>query len=91
MELGRGGAVLFSDCMTNVKCTDFEITCFVWQEAMQNQVNTNPERADPVANPVTVTAPFIFTSGEVVNLASFVSSANTKATSGRVLIMRRPF
>lgn len=52
------------------------------QEAMQNQVNTNPERANPVANPVAVTAPFIFTSGEVVNLASFVSSANnTKATS----------
>lgn len=54
------------------------------QEAMQNQVNTNPERADPVANPVTVTAPFIFTSGEVVNLASFVSSANTKATSANL-------
>ncbi|XP_017175004.1 GA-binding protein subunit beta-2 isoform X2 [Mus musculus] len=51
------------------------------QEAMQNQVNTNHERANPVANPVTVTAPFIFTSGEVINLASFVSSANTKATS----------
>ncbi|XP_034355978.1 GA-binding protein subunit beta-2 isoform X1 [Arvicanthis niloticus] len=54
------------------------------QEAMQNQVNTNPERANPVANPVTVTAPFIFTSGEVVNLASFVSSANTKATSANL-------
>ncbi|XP_034355980.1 GA-binding protein subunit beta-2 isoform X3 [Arvicanthis niloticus] len=54
------------------------------REAMQNQVNTNPERANPVANPVTVTAPFIFTSGEVVNLASFVSSANTKATSANL-------
>lgn len=55
------------------------------QEAMQNQVNTNPERANPVANPVAVTAPFIFTSGEVVNLASFVSSANnTKATSANL-------
>ncbi|XP_029393256.1 GA-binding protein subunit beta-2 [Mus pahari] len=54
------------------------------QEAMQNQVNTNHERANPVANPVTVTAPFIFTSGEVVNLASFVSSANTKATSANL-------
>nr|XP_021543706.1 GA-binding protein subunit beta-2 isoform X2 [Neomonachus schauinslandi] len=48
------------------------------REAMQNQVNANPERA----NPVTVAAPFIFTSGEVVNLASLVSSANTKTTSG---------
>ncbi|XP_045752636.1 GA-binding protein subunit beta-2 isoform X5 [Mirounga angustirostris] len=49
----------------------------ILQEAMQNQVNANPERA----NPVTVAAPFIFTSGEVVNLASLVSSANTKTTS----------
>ncbi|XP_076430672.1 GA-binding protein subunit beta-2 isoform X2 [Peromyscus maniculatus bairdii] len=54
----------------------------ILQEAMQNQVNVAPERANPVTNPVTVTAPFIFTSGEVVNLASFVSPANTKATSG---------
>ncbi|XP_060057691.1 GA-binding protein subunit beta-2 isoform X3 [Erinaceus europaeus] len=50
----------------------------ILQEAMQNQVNTNLERA----NPVTVAAPFIFTSGEVVNLASLVSSATTKTTSG---------
>lgn len=49
----------------------------ILQEAMQNQVNANPERASPV----TVAAPFIFTSGEVVNLASLVSSANTKTTS----------
>ncbi|XP_032699616.1 GA-binding protein subunit beta-2 isoform X6 [Lontra canadensis] len=49
----------------------------ILQEAMQNQVNANPERA----NPVTVAAPFIFTSGEVVSLASLVSSTNTKTTS----------
>ncbi|XP_044939031.1 GA-binding protein subunit beta-2 isoform X7 [Mustela putorius furo] len=49
----------------------------ILQEAMQNQVNANPERA----NPVTVAAPFIFTSGEIVNLASLVSSTNTKTTS----------
>ncbi|KAM5201268.1 GA-binding protein subunit beta-2 isoform 1-T1 [Hipposideros larvatus] len=48
------------------------------QEAMQNQVNANPDRA----NPVTMATPFIFTSGEVVSLASLVSSANTKTTSG---------
>ncbi|XP_012870461.1 PREDICTED: GA-binding protein subunit beta-2 [Dipodomys ordii] len=54
----------------------------ILQEAMQNQVNANPERANPVTNPVTVAAPFIFTSGEVVNLASFVSSTSTKTTSG---------
>uniref|UniRef100_A0A0D9S5V5 GA binding protein transcription factor subunit beta 2 n=1 Tax=Chlorocebus sabaeus TaxID=60711 RepID=A0A0D9S5V5_CHLSB len=53
----------------------------ILQEAMQNQVNVNPERANPVTDPVTMAAPFIFTSGEVVNLASFVSSANTKTTS----------
>ncbi|XP_006058207.1 GA-binding protein subunit beta-2 isoform X3 [Bubalus bubalis] len=49
----------------------------ILQEAMQNQVNANPERA----NPVTMATPFIFTSGEVVNLASLVSSASTKTTS----------
>ncbi|XP_010587758.1 GA-binding protein subunit beta-2 isoform X2 [Loxodonta africana] len=53
----------------------------ILQEAMQNQVNANPERANPVTSPVTMAAPFIFTSGEVVNLASLVSSANTKTTS----------
>ncbi|XP_030792141.1 GA-binding protein subunit beta-2 isoform X3 [Rhinopithecus roxellana] len=53
----------------------------ILQEAMQNQVNVNPERANPVTDPVTMAAPFIFTSGEVVNLASLVSSANTKTTS----------
>ncbi|XP_053070753.1 GA-binding protein subunit beta-2 isoform X4 [Acinonyx jubatus] len=50
----------------------------ILQEAMQNQVNAHPERA----NPMTVATPFIFTSGEVVNLASLVSSTNTKTTSG---------
>ncbi|KAM6167148.1 GA-binding protein subunit beta-2 isoform 3-T3 [Erethizon dorsatum] len=54
----------------------------ILQEAMQSQVTANPESANPVTNPVTVAAPFIFTSGEVVNLASLVSSANTKTTSG---------
>ncbi|XP_066891621.1 GA-binding protein subunit beta-2 isoform X4 [Kogia breviceps] len=49
----------------------------ILQEAMQNQVNANPERS----NPVTMGTPFIFTSGEVVNLASLVSSASTKTTS----------
>ncbi|XP_047413404.1 GA-binding protein subunit beta-2 isoform X3 [Sciurus carolinensis] len=54
----------------------------ILQEAMQNQVNANPERANSVTNPVTMAAPFIFTSGEVVNLASLVSSTSTKTTSG---------
>ncbi|XP_066233489.1 GA-binding protein subunit beta-2 isoform X1 [Saccopteryx leptura] len=49
----------------------------ILQEAMQNQVNANSERA----NPVTMATPFIFTSGEVVNLTSLVSSTNTKTTS----------
>nr|XP_020011414.1 GA-binding protein subunit beta-2 isoform X1 [Castor canadensis] len=53
----------------------------ILQEAMQSQVNAHPERANPVTNPVTMAAPFIFTSGEVVNLASLVSSTNTKTTS----------
>ncbi|XP_063482399.1 GA-binding protein subunit beta-2 isoform X6 [Symphalangus syndactylus] len=54
----------------------------ILQEAMQDQVNVNPERANPVTDPVTMAAPFIFTSGEVVNLASLISSTNTKTTSG---------
>ncbi|XP_004588932.2 GA-binding protein subunit beta-2 [Ochotona princeps] len=53
----------------------------ILQEAMQNQVNPDSERGNPMTNPVTVAAPFIFTSGEVVNLASLVSSNNSKATS----------
>ncbi|XP_062454106.1 GA-binding protein subunit beta-2 isoform X2 [Rhea pennata] len=57
-------------------------TLVMLQEAMQNQVNTHPERTNPVANTVTVTSPFILASGEVLNLASLVSSANTKTTSG---------
>lgn len=44
------------------------------QEAMQNQVNANPERVNPVA----MATPFIFTSGDVVNLASLVNSPNAK-------------
>ncbi|KAG6925560.1 GA binding protein transcription factor beta subunit 2 [Chelydra serpentina] len=57
-------------------------TLVMLQEAMQNQVNMNPERSIPVTNTVTVASPFILASGEVLNLASFVSSANTKTTSG---------
>uniref|UniRef100_A0A2R8ZCS3 GA binding protein transcription factor subunit beta 2 n=1 Tax=Pan paniscus TaxID=9597 RepID=A0A2R8ZCS3_PANPA len=53
----------------------------ILQEAMQNQVNVNPERANPVTDPVSMAAPFIFTSDEVVNLASLISSTNTKTTS----------
>ncbi|XP_038238614.1 GA-binding protein subunit beta-2 isoform X1 [Dermochelys coriacea] len=57
-------------------------TLVMLQEAMQNQVNMNPERSNPVTNTVTVASPFILASGDVLNLASFVSSANTKTTSG---------
>nr|XP_014349460.1 PREDICTED: GA-binding protein subunit beta-2-like [Latimeria chalumnae] len=54
----------------------------VLQEAMQNQVNTNPERSSPTTNSVSVATPqFIFTSGGMVSLNSLVSSANTKTTS----------
>ncbi|XP_021121565.1 GA-binding protein subunit beta-2 isoform X4 [Heterocephalus glaber] len=53
----------------------------ILQEAMQSQVAASPERANPATNPMTVAAPFIFTSGEVVSLASLVSSASTKTTS----------
>ncbi|XP_029880400.1 GA-binding protein subunit beta-2 isoform X2 [Aquila chrysaetos chrysaetos] len=56
-------------------------TLVMLQEAMQNQVNTHPERTNPVTNTVTLTSPFILTPGEVLNLTSLVSSANTKTTS----------
>ncbi|XP_068778689.1 GA-binding protein subunit beta-2 isoform X3 [Struthio camelus] len=59
-------------------------TLVMLQEAMQNQVNTHLERTNPVANTLTVTSPFILASGEVLNLASLVSSANTKTTSGNM-------
>lgn len=52
---------------------------------MQNQVNAHPERTDPATNTVTLTSPFILTPGEILNLASLVSSANAKTTSGKVL------
>ncbi|XP_010073929.1 PREDICTED: GA-binding protein subunit beta-2, partial [Pterocles gutturalis] len=52
------------------------------QEAMQNQVNAHPERTNPVTSTVTLTSPFILASGEVLNLTSLGSSANTKTTSG---------
>ncbi|KAM9264616.1 GA-binding protein subunit beta-2 isoform 1-T2 [Morus bassanus] len=57
-------------------------TLIMLQEAMQSQVNTHPERTDPITNAVTLTSPFILTPGEVLNLASLVSSANAKTTSG---------
>ncbi|XP_059688235.1 GA-binding protein subunit beta-2 isoform X2 [Gavia stellata] len=57
-------------------------TLVMLQEAMQNQVNTHPERTDPIANTVTLTSPFILAPGEVLNLASLASSANAKTTSG---------
>ncbi|XP_054038708.1 GA-binding protein subunit beta-2 [Rissa tridactyla] len=57
-------------------------TLVMLQEAMQNQVNTHPERTDPITNTVTLTSPFILTSGEVLNLAGLVSSGNAKTTSG---------
>ncbi|XP_029880403.1 GA-binding protein subunit beta-2 isoform X4 [Aquila chrysaetos chrysaetos] len=59
-------------------------TLVMLQEAMQNQVNTHPERTNPVTNTVTLTSPFILTPGEVLNLTSLVSSANTKTTSGKM-------
>nr|XP_034954525.1 GA-binding protein subunit beta-2 isoform X1 [Zootoca vivipara]XP_034954526.1 GA-binding protein subunit beta-2 isoform X1 [Zootoca vivipara] len=57
-------------------------TLLILQEAMQNQVNTNPERVNPVPGSVTVGQPFILASGDMMSLASIVSSAGTKTTSG---------
>uniref|UniRef100_A0A670ZD41 GA binding protein transcription factor subunit beta 2 n=1 Tax=Pseudonaja textilis TaxID=8673 RepID=A0A670ZD41_PSETE len=56
-------------------------TLLLLQEAMQNPVTANPERLHDVPGSVTVTQPFILVSGELLNLASLVSSVDTKATS----------
>nr|XP_033780170.1 GA-binding protein subunit beta-2 isoform X3 [Geotrypetes seraphini] len=58
------------------------------REAMQDQVNTHPERSDPTTNTISVAAAprYIFASGELVNLASLVSSASTKTTSGELQV-----
>ncbi|XP_054854352.1 GA-binding protein subunit beta-2 [Eublepharis macularius] len=57
-------------------------TLLVLQEAMQNQVNPNPERVTLAPGSITVGQPFILASGEVLNLASIVPSATTKPASG---------
>uniref|UniRef100_UPI00398F45A5 GA-binding protein subunit beta-2b isoform X3 n=1 Tax=Pristiophorus japonicus TaxID=55135 RepID=UPI00398F45A5 len=51
----------------------------VLQEAMQNQVNTNPERTNSVA---VATPQFIIAPAGVMNLTGLVSSASTKTRSG---------
>ncbi|KAM9514984.1 GA-binding protein subunit beta-2 isoform 1-T1 [Guaruba guarouba] len=57
-------------------------TLVMLQEAMQNQVNTHPERTNPISSAVTLTSPFLLTPGEVLDLTALVSSANARATSG---------
>ncbi|XP_060676525.1 GA-binding protein subunit beta-1-like isoform X1 [Hemiscyllium ocellatum] len=51
----------------------------ILQEAMQNQVNTNPERTNSVA---VATPQFIIAPAGVMNLSGLVSSTSTKTTSG---------
>uniref|UniRef100_A0A8C0ID54 GA binding protein transcription factor subunit beta 2 n=1 Tax=Bubo bubo TaxID=30461 RepID=A0A8C0ID54_BUBBB len=58
-------------------------TLVMLQEAMQNQVNTHPERMNPFTNTLTLTSPFLLTPGDVFNLASLVSSADAKTASGK--------
>ncbi|XP_041037542.1 GA-binding protein subunit beta-1-like isoform X2 [Carcharodon carcharias] len=50
----------------------------ILQEAMQNQVNTNPERTNSVA---VATPQFIIAPAGVMNLTGLVSSTSTKTTS----------
>ncbi|XP_058015961.1 GA-binding protein subunit beta-2 isoform X2 [Ahaetulla prasina] len=61
------------------------------QEAMQNPVSANPERAHVVPGSVMVTQPFILASGELLSLASIVSSVDTKATSGNSIVFMGQF
>lgn len=48
------------------------------QEAMQQQVDAHPEKADPISSTVTVSSPFVLTAGDVLSLAGLISAANTK-------------
>ncbi|KAL8184797.1 UNVERIFIED_CONTAM: GA-binding protein subunit beta-2 [Gekko kuhli] len=61
------------------------------QEAMQNQVNPHPERVTPFPGSIAVGQPFILTSGEVLSLASIVSSATTKPAPGDSHVSTLPF
>ncbi|XP_070807044.1 GA-binding protein subunit beta-2 isoform X2 [Pituophis catenifer annectens] len=61
------------------------------QEAMQNPVSANPDRVHAVPDSVTVTQPFILASGELLSLASIVSSVDTKATSGNSIVSMGQF
>ncbi|XP_010132305.1 PREDICTED: GA-binding protein subunit beta-2-like, partial [Buceros rhinoceros silvestris] len=52
------------------------------QEAMQNQADPHPEKANPVTSTVTLASPFLLAPGEVLDLANLISSANAKTASG---------
>ncbi|KAJ7307218.1 hypothetical protein JRQ81_009211 [Phrynocephalus forsythii] len=58
-------------------------TLLILQEAMQNQVSKNPERANTRPCSVRIGQPFILTSGQLLSLASLVSSPDTKTTAAR--------
>ncbi|XP_063172920.1 GA-binding protein subunit beta-2 [Candoia aspera] len=64
-------------------------TLLLLQEAMQNQVN--PESAHGISSSVTVGQPFILASGELLSLASIISLADTKATSGNSIVSTGQF
>ncbi|XP_021232219.1 GA-binding protein subunit beta-2 isoform X2 [Numida meleagris] len=53
-------------------------TLVILQEAMQQQVDAHPEKANPVTSAVSVTSPLILTAGDVLSLAGLISAANTK-------------
>ncbi|NXT00062.1 GABP2 protein, partial [Jacana jacana] len=53
-------------------------TLVMLQEAMQGQVSAHPERTDPITSAVTLASPFVLTPGDVLSLASLVSSGNPK-------------
>ncbi|NWX20268.1 GABP2 protein, partial [Aegotheles bennettii] len=55
-------------------------TLVMLQEAMQNQVDAPPDRADPITNAVALTSPLLLSPGEILSLAGFMSSANAKTT-----------
>ncbi|XP_065607598.1 GA-binding protein subunit beta-2 [Cyrtonyx montezumae] len=52
----------------------------ILQEAMQQQVDVHLEEADPAISTMTITLPLVLPAGEVLSLASLISTAETKGS-----------
>ncbi|XP_010722293.1 GA-binding protein subunit beta-2 isoform X1 [Meleagris gallopavo] len=60
-------------------------TLVILQEAMQQQVDAQPGKADPVSSALSVSSPFVLTAGDVLSLAGLICAANTKGDAEELL------